>query len=202
MKSRALRRLETVGSEVITRTGAWKDSKSKKLHDRFRKVTRESEPSSREKAAMLVQEMILDTSLAMASGSASGWYNLGNSYDSEKGFFEQDAEFQHNASVVISSNIGLAMVLHGAKMTTAEFVVGRSVALRPITSVVLNPIVLAPVGMIAAAMKYPEVAGPQYQTAMTGQPAVNINVVSLAKHGTAGSRRGYSWYQLGYWRGY
>ena len=157
--------------KLLSRTGTWKDSKAKRLRDKFRRVLSEDRDATQfEKTVLLVEEMILDTSLAMATGSGSGWYNLLNSYDSEKDFFEQDAEFQRDAAVLISSNIGLAMLLHGAGVSQMEFVVGRSVALRPLTKVMFNPLVVLPMAMLETTFTVPEIAGPQYQSAMTGQP--------------------------------
>ena len=62
-------------------------------------------------------------------------------------------------------------------------------------------ILLAPAaGMATATSVYPTIAGAQYQSAMSGQPSIGVDFATLQQ--TSGSRRGYAWYQLGYWRGY
>lgn len=180
----------------MPRTGTWEDSKSKQLHDHFRVLFGESGPTTKEKQALMVQEMIFDTTLAMASGGLGGWYNLADTFDPERGF-DQDAEFQHSLSVVIASNIGLALTLHAAKVSSIEFMVGRTVTLRPITRVLTNPLIAAPALMLMTTAEWPTVAGPQYQSAITGQPSIGSTVLDKPAAD--------SWsdlFSLEYWRGY
>jgi len=159
----------------LSRTGTYKDSKAKRLREPLRRHFFKGEPddiSTKEKQVLMVEEMLLDTTLAMATGSLGGWYNLVDSYDSDKDLLEQDATFQYNASVLVASNIGLGLTLHAVGMTQLEFTVGRSIALRPITSFVFSPIIAAPVAMAYMTATQPAIAGPQYQSAMTGQPGI------------------------------
>ena len=54
--------------------------------------------------------------------------------------------------------------------------------------------------MATATATYPTVAGSQYQSAISGQPSIGVDLGTLQE--TSGSRRGFKWYELGYWRGY
>lgn len=139
-----------------------------------------SEYDPEEKAILSVMEMNMDIALAMATGTISSWIALGRTYDSNKPWDEQDAAFQRQLGVTIASSIGMAGVLGATGMTSFEFAVGRSVALRPITSVLYNPMVMAPVGMVVMAQKYPSIAGPQYQSAMSGQPTIGAAALDKA----------------------
>lgn len=144
-------------------------TKAYKLGSRF------GEPddwTTEEKGMAAVFEMNMDVALAMATGTISTWVQLARTYDSDKSLIEQDAEFQRQFVVTAASSIGMGFVLSASGMTSFEFAIGRTQALRPITSVVYHPMVAAPALMAFATAKYPKVAGPQYQTAMTGQPAI------------------------------
>jgi hypothetical protein len=147
----------------------FQDTKRYKLGSKFGEP---EEWTDEEKAIASVMEMSMDVALAMATGTISTWVQLARTYDSNKAWDEQSPEFQRQLAVTAASSIGMGIVLHSAGMTSFEFAVGRTVALRPVTSVLYNPIVVAPVAMAVMAKKYPEIAGPQYQSAMTGQPTI------------------------------
>ena len=66
---------------------------------------------------------------------------------------------------------------------------------------VLSVPAIAVVGMVSATHHYPQVAGPQFQSAISGQPSIGGDIYTLASP-TVGSRKGYKFYELGYWRGY
>ncbi len=53
---------------------------------------------------------------------------------------------------------------------------------------------------ISATEAFPEVSGPMYQSAMSGQPSIGVDLGTLQQ--TSGSSRGFKWHELGYWRGY
>lgn len=125
-----------------------------------------------ERAIINVTEMNMDVSLAMATGTVSTWIQLARLYDSEKSLSNQSMEFQRQAAVTAASSIGMGFVLHAAGINSFEFAVGRSVALKPITKVAYHPLVAGPAAMVAATRTYPSVAGPQYQSAMSGQPNI------------------------------
>ena len=125
-----------------------------------------------ERAIAVTTEMISDVSVAMATGTISTWVSLARLYDSEKALSNQSLEFQRQAAVTAASSIGMGFVLHSAGMTSTEFAVGRSAALSPVTRVVYHPLVAGPAAMVAATKTYPAVAGPQYQSSITGQPTL------------------------------
>lgn len=143
------------------------------------KLGEPEEWTTEEKAISSVMEMNMDVALAMATGTISTWVQLGRSYDSNKAWDDQSPQFQRNLAVTAASSIGMGFVLGASSMTSFEFAVGRTVALRPVTSVLYNPIVAAPIAMVVMAKKYPEVAGPQYQSAITGQPNIGTGGHSL-----------------------
>ena len=168
----------------------WDRSKSKKLHT----LLGGGALSSEEKAALLTMEMNMDVSLAMATGNVSTWVQLVMLYDEDKSLSNQSVEFQRQAAVTAASSIGMALVLHGTGTSSLEFMVGRTVAMKPITSVLRSPLVVVPAVAIYQVMNVPEIAGPQYQSAMTGQP--NIGGSALHK------RPAKSWKEFfspGYW---
>ena len=153
----------------------WERSKSKKLYD----ILGGSEPSPRDKAAMLQMEMNMDVSLAMATGNVSTWVQLFRLYDSDKPLSDQSVEFQRQAAITAASSIGIALVLHGTGVSGLELTVGRTVMMQPVTRVLRHPFVVVPALGIYQVMNTPEIAGPQYQSAMTGQP--NIGGSALNK---------------------
>lgn len=158
----------------------YEKSKSKKLHDFFAEVFGTTEDTTEiERIAMAQMEMNLDVTLAMATGNISSWVQLAMAYDDDRSLIDQDAEFQRQLAITISSGIGVSLVAHSAGMTGLEFAVGRSVALSPITRVLYSPLIVAPAGMIYLSHAYPEIAGPQYQSSITGQP--NIGGSALNK---------------------
>lgn len=53
---------------------------------------------------------------------------------------------------------------------------------------------------VSATEVFPEVSGPMYQSAMSGQPSIGVSLGTLLE--TSGSSEGFKWYELGYWRGY
>lgn len=176
-------------------TTGYEDSKAKRGHDLLAKVFGESQETEEWQRMLLMQmEMNLDVTTAMATGNISSWIALASSYDDDKSLMDQDAEFQRQLAITISSGIGVSLVAHYGGMTGLEMAVGRSVALSPITRVAYSPLVVVPAGMIYMAENYPEVAGPQYQSAITGQP--NIGGSALNK------RRAKSWSEFfspSYW---
>ena len=131
-----------------------------------------------ERAIAVTTEMISDVSVAMATGTISTWVSLARLYDSDKSLSNQSLEFQRQAAVTAASSIGMGFVLRGAGMTSVEFAVGRSAALKPLTRVGYNPFVVVPASIAYVGMKYPEVAGPQYQSAMTGQPSIGGSILN------------------------
>ena len=168
----------------------WERSKAKKLHT----LLGGGPLTSEEKAVLMTEEMILDTNIAMATGNMSTFTQLVMLYDEDKSLANQSVEFQRQAAVIAASTIGLGLVLHGAGITSFEFAVGRHVALRPITKITSSPLVVVPAVAIYQVMNMPEIAGPQYQSAMTGQP--NIGGSALHK------RPAKSWKEFfspGYW---
>ena len=168
----------------------WERSKSKKLHD----LLGSEYPEEDERMLMMTAEMVADTSIAMATGNVTTWIQLTRLYDEDKSLSNQSVEFQRQAAVTAASTIGLGLMLHGTGFTSFEFAVGRHVALRPITKVTSNPLVVVPAVAIYQVMNMPEIAGPQYQSAMTGQP--NIGGSALHKK----SARSWSeFFSPGYW---
>jgi len=153
----------------------WDRSKSKKLH----RLLGGGDLSSEEKAALMTMEMNMDVSLAMATGNVSTWVQLVRLYDEDKSLSNQGVEFQRQAAITAASSIGMGLVLHGTGLTSLEFAVGRHVALKPITRITSSPLVVVPAVAIYQVMNMPEIAGPQYQSAMTGQP--NIGGSALHK---------------------
>lgn len=131
-----------------------------------------------ERAIAVSSEMVSDVSLAMATGTISTWVSLARLYDEDKSLSNQSLEFQRQAAVTAASSIGMGFVLSGAGMTSAEFAVGRSVALKPITRVAYHPLVAVPAAIAYVGTRYPEVAGPQYQTAMSGQPSIGGSILN------------------------
>ena len=146
----------------------WERSKSKKLYD----ILGGSEPNKDAKAAMLQMEMSMDVSLAMATGNVSTWIQLVRLYDSDKPLSEQSVEFQRQVAVTAASSIGIALVLHGTGVSGLELTVGRTVLMQPLTKVLRHPFVVVPSVGLYQVMNMPEIAGPQYQSAMTGQPSI------------------------------
>lgn len=146
----------------------WDRSKSKKLHE----LLGGSELTQEEKAALLVMEMNMDVSLAMATGNVSTWVQLVRLYDSDKPMSDQSVEFQRQVAVTAASSIGIALVLHGTGVSGLELTVGRTVLMQPVTKVLRHPFVVVPAVGLYQVMNVPEVAGPQYQSAMTGQPSI------------------------------
>ena len=128
--------------------------------------------TTEERAMINVLEMNMDVSLAMATGTVSTWVQLARLYDEDKSLSNQSMEFQRQAAVTAASSIGMGFVPHAAGINSFEFAIGRSVALKPITSVLYHPLVAGPAAMLAATRTYPSVAGPQYQSSMSGQPNI------------------------------
>lgn len=153
----------------------WDRSKSKKLHT----LLGGGALSTEDKAALMTMEMVMDVTHSMATGNVSTWVQLVRLYDEDKSLSDQSVEFQRQAAITAASSIGMALVLHGTGISSLEFMVGKSVAMKPITSVLRNPFVVVPAVAIYQVMNVPEIAGPQYQSAMTGQP--NIGGSALNK---------------------
>jgi len=154
----------------------FQDTKAYKLADLMGGDPESWEPE--ERAIITTSEMVTDVSVAMATGTISTWVQLGRLYDEDKSLSNQSMEFQRQAAVTAASSIGMGFVLSGAGMTSVEFAVGRSAALRPITRVAYHPLVAVPASIAYVGMKYPEVAGPQYQSAMTGQPTIGGSILN------------------------
>lgn len=131
-----------------------------------------------ERAIASTEEMLMDTTLSMATGNISAWIQLARLYDEDKSLTNQSMEFQRQVAVTAASSIGMGLVLYGTGTTSLEFAVGRTVAMRPVTSILYNPIVAAPAAMLYVAAKMPEYAGPQYQSAMTGQPSIGGSILN------------------------
>lgn len=148
----------------------FKDSKAGKLISIFGGDVQSL--SAEEKAIMATHEMTMDVSLAMATGTISTWVQLARLYDDDKSLSNQSMEFQRQAAITAASSIGMGFVLYGSGLTSFEFAVGRSVALRPVTKIAYHPIVAVPVLSVVATAKYPEVAGPMFQSSMSGQPGI------------------------------
>lgn len=150
--------------------------------------------TTEERALASTEEMIMDVTLSMATGNVSTWIQLARLYDEDKSLTNQSMEFQRQAAVTAAGSIGMGLVLYGTGTTSLEFAVGRAVAMRPVTSVLYNPVVAAPAAMIYVAAKMPEYAGPQYQSAMTGQPSIGGSALN--------KRAAKSWrefFSAGYW---
>lgn len=152
----------------------WERSKSKKLHDLFGS----GYPPEDERILLMTAEMNMDVSLSMATGNISTWVQLARLYDDDKSLSNQSVEFQRQVAVTAASSIGMGLILHGTGMTSLEFAVGKHVALRPITKITSSPFVVVPAVAIYQVMNIPEIAGPQYQSAMTGQ----LNIGGSALH--------------------
>lgn len=146
----------------------WDRSKSKKLHD----LLGSGYPDEDERILLMTAEMNMDVSLAMATGNISSWVQLTRLYDEDKSLANQSVEFQRQAAVTAASSIGMGLVLHGTGMTSIEFMIGKHVAMKPVTRITSNPLVVVPAVAIYQVMNMPEIAGPQYQSAMTGQPSI------------------------------
>lgn len=147
----------------------WDRSKSKKLH---RLLGGSEDPDELDRIMMITGEMNMDVSLAMATGNISSWIQLVRLYDEDKSLANQGVEFQRQAAVTAASAIGMGLVLHGTGMTSLEFMVGKHLAMKPITKITSSPLVVVPAVAIYQVMNMPEIAGPQYQSAMTGQPSI------------------------------
>lgn len=151
----------------------WDRSKSKKLHD----LLGSGYPPEDERILLITMEMNMDVGLSMATGNVLTWIQLARLYDEDKSLSNQSVEFQRQAAVTAASSIGMALVLHGTGMTSFEFIVGRHVLLKPVTRVLTSPLVVVPAVAIYQVMNIPEIAGPQYQSAMTGQPSIGASAL-------------------------
>lgn len=153
----------------------WDRSKSKKLYE----LLGGGDLSSADKSALMTIEMNMDVSLAMATGNVSTWIQLVRLYDPNKSLGDQSVEFQRQVAVTAASSIGIALVLHGTGVSGMELTVGRTVMMQPVTKVLRHPFVVVPAVGLYQVLNMPEIAGPQYQSAMTGQP--NIGGSALNK---------------------
>ena len=147
----------------------WDRNKFKKLH---RLLGGEEDPDEIDRMMMNTAEMNQDVSFAMATGNISSWIQLVRLYDEDKSLANQGVEFQRQAAVTAAGSIGMGLILHGAGMTSLEFMVGKHVILKPVTKITSSPLVIVPAVAIYQVMNMPEIAGPQYQSAMTGQPNI------------------------------
>lgn len=134
--------------------------------------------SSEEQGILLSAEMATDVSMSMATGTLPNWVSLVRLYDEEKSLSNQSLEFQRQAAIIAAGSSGMMAVAGATGMSSIEFAVGRRMATRTILAPVMNPLVGVPVLAILATEKYPRVAGPQYQSAMTGQPSIGGSILS------------------------
>lgn len=134
--------------------------------------------SSEEQGILLSAEMGSDVSMSMATGTLPNWVNLVRLYDEEKSLSNQSLEFQRQAAIIAAGSAGMMAVAGATGMSSIEFAVGRRMATRNILAPVLNPLVGVGVLTFVATKKYPRIAGPQYQSAMTGQPSIGGSILS------------------------
>lgn len=146
----------------------WEYSKSRKLYNLFE----EDEPTVQEKNAMVMMEYESDIVLSMATGNASTWIMLLALYDEDKPLTEQSLQFQRQASITAAATIAMPLVLHGLGVSGMEFFGYRMATLGQVTKHAKHPFVVAPLVGFYLASKHPEIAGPQYQSSMSGQPGI------------------------------
>lgn len=146
----------------------WKNSKSKKLYD----LLGGGNPSSDEKSAMLFAEFQMDVTTGMLTGNISTYAYLIYLYDSDLPLSQQSNEFQRQLSVTLGGTIGMALTLNAIGVTSFEMSVFRHITVGKITRLGTHPLVSIPILGFYLADEVPEIAGPQYQSAMTGQPSI------------------------------
>lgn len=146
----------------------WKDSKSKMLFD----LLGGGNPSPEQKSAMLFTEFQMDVTSGMLTGNVSTYAYLIYLYDSDLPLSQQSNEFQRQLAVALGGSIGMALTLNAIGMTSFEMAVFRHVTVGKITRLGTHPLVSIPLLGFYLADEVPEIAGPQYQSAMTGQPSI------------------------------
>lgn len=146
----------------------WEYSKSRKLYGLFE----EDDPTVQEKNAMVMMEYESDIALAMATGNVSTWIMMLALYDEDKALGEQSLEFQRQAGVTLASTIAMPLILHGLGVSGMEFFGYRMATIGQVTKHVKHPFVVTPLLGFYLVDKFPEIAGPQYQSSMTGQPGI------------------------------
>lgn len=147
----------------------WKSSKSKTLHTL---VFGSGNPSSEEKSMMLFAEFQMDVTMGMMTGNVSSYGYLIYLYDDQKGLFQQSNEFQRQLSVCLGGTIAMSLTLNAIGVTSWEMTAFRHVSIGQVTKYAKHPFVIMPVLGFYLAEEVPEIAGPQYQSAMTGQPSI------------------------------
>lgn len=147
----------------------WEYSKSRKLHNLFED---EDSLSVQEKNALVAMEFEADIALAMATGNVSTWIMLLALYDEDKSLANQSLEFQRQATVTAASMVAMPLTLHYMRMSALEFFGYRMATIGQVTKYAKHPLIVTPVAALYLATKFPEIAGPQYQSSMSGQPGI------------------------------
>ena len=99
----------------------YQQSKSRRAYEATQRVTKEPEPSWKEKAAMLSMEQFMDITMNASTGSLSTWYFVAKNYDDDKSLFDKDNDFQYALGTAIGSQVLLSTTLYTMGMSGLEF---------------------------------------------------------------------------------